>query len=73
MLVEVAESHPGTSVLDGRHTVVRQAVGTPRDRAAELAGYLREFVEAIKASGLAQKVIDKNGIRGVSVAPSGSL
>lgn len=73
MLVEVAESHPGTSVLDGRYTVVRQAVGTPRDRAAELAGYLREFVEDIKASGLAQKVIDKNGIRGVSVAPPGSL
>ena len=41
---------PGTRVLDGRFTVVQQAVATPRGR-EEAAIYLREFVEDMKMSG----------------------
>lgn len=72
LLVEVAEKQPGVRVLDGRFTVVQQAVGTPKGRDAA-AKYLREFVEDIKASGLVAKTIEKNGIRGVSVAPRSPL
>jgi polar amino acid transport system substrate-binding protein len=68
LLVEVAEKQPGARVLDGRFMVVQQAIGTPKGRNAA-AKYLREFVEDIKASGFVAKTIDKNGIRGVSVAP----
>ncbi len=68
LLMEVAEKQPGARVLDGRFTVVGQAVGTPKGRDA-VARYLREFVEEIKASGLVAKTIERNGIRGVSVAP----
>jgi polar amino acid transport system substrate-binding protein len=68
LLVEVADNQPGVRVLDGRFTAVQQGVGTPKGRDAA-AKYLREFVEDIKASGLVAKTIDKNGIRGVSVAP----
>src|SRR3990172_6279083 len=68
LLVEVAEERPGARVLDGRFTAVQQAVGAPQGRAAA-ARYLREFVEDIKASGFVAKTIERNGIRGVSVAP----
>jgi polar amino acid transport system substrate-binding protein len=67
-LVADAEKHPGSRVLDGRFTAVQQSIGTPkgRDTAAQ---YLREFVAEAKASGLVAKVIEANGVRGVSVAP----
>jgi polar amino acid transport system substrate-binding protein len=68
ILLEVAQNHAGTRVLDGRFTVVQQAVGTPKGRDAA-ARYLREFVEDIKVSGVVAKVVQKNGVLGVSVAP----
>jgi len=68
LLVEVAQKHAGTRVMDGRFTVVEQAIGTPQRRVAG-AKYLSEFVEDVKASGLVARVIGQNGIRGVSVAP----
>ena len=68
LLVELTDKHPGARVLNGRFTVVQQAVGTPKGRDAA-ATYLREFVEDIKTSGFVAKTIERNGIRGVSVAP----
>jgi polar amino acid transport system substrate-binding protein len=67
-LLEVAEKQPGARVLQGRFTAVQQAVGTPKSHHAA-ANYLRDFVEDIKSSGLVARIIEKNGIRGVSVAP----
>lgn len=69
-LLAAAEKIPGSRVLDGRFTVVQQAVGTPKARAAG-AKYLHEFVEDVKASGFVGRAIEKNGIRGVAVAPKG--
>jgi polar amino acid transport system substrate-binding protein len=60
---------PGSRIIYGRFTAVQQAIGIPRGRPAG-AKYLREFVEDIKASGLVAKSIDKNGIRGLTVAPA---
>ena len=67
-LLAAAEKIPGSRVLEGRFTVVQQAVGTPKARDAG-AKYLREFVEDVKASGFVRRAIEKNGIRGVVVAP----
>jgi polar amino acid transport system substrate-binding protein len=67
-LMMYAEKMPGARVLDGRFSVVEQAVGTPAGRPAG-AQYLREFVEEIKASGFVAKTIEKNGARGLTVAP----
>ena len=39
------------------------------DRREAAAAYLREFVEDVKASGLVAKLIEKNGVRGLTVAP----
>ena len=70
-LLSAAAKIPGSRVLDGRFTVVQQAIGAPKGRDAG-AKYLREFVEDVKASGFVRRAIEKNGIRGVAVAPKGS-
>ena len=67
-LVKDHEKLPGSRILDGRFTAVQQAVGIPKGRDAG-ANYLRAFVEDIKASGLVARTIEKNGVRGLSVAP----
>ena len=68
-LVTDHDNLPGSRILDGRFTAVQQAVGTPRGHDAG-ASYLREFVEDVKATGLVARTIEKNGVRGVSVAPA---
>jgi polar amino acid transport system substrate-binding protein len=67
LLMDVAEKHPGTRVLGGRFMTVRQAVGVPRGHDA---AFVREFVKDIKRSGFVTATIERNGIRGVLVAPS---
>ena len=59
---------PGSRILYGRFTAVLQAIGNPKGRNAA-AAYLREFVEDVKASGLVAKLMEKNGVRGLTVAP----
>ena len=61
------EKLPGSRILDGRFTAVQQAAGTPKGRDAA-AAYVREFIEDVKASGLVAKLIEKNGVRGLTVA-----
>ena len=71
-LVTDHENLPGSRILDGRFTAVQQAAGTPKGRSAG-ARYLREFIEDIKATGLVARTIEKNGVRGLTVAPAASL
>ena len=61
------EKLPGSRILDGHFTAVQQAAGTPKGRDAA-AAYVREFIEDVKASGLVAKLIEKNGVRGLTVA-----
>ena len=63
-----AEKLPGSRVLEGRFSAVQQSIGTPQGRPAG-AKYLREFAEDAKASGFVAKSIERNAVRGVSVAP----
>lgn len=70
-LIEEAAKLPGSRVLDGRFMAVQQAVGTPRARGAEAAAWLREAVEAAKASGLVASLVAKHGVSGLSVAAPG--
>ncbi len=64
-----AQRLPGSRILEGRFTAVQQGVGTPVGGHAG-AQYLREFVEDIKAQGLVAAAIERNGVRGISVAPA---
>jgi polar amino acid transport system substrate-binding protein len=68
-LVSDAEKLPGSRVLDGQISAVQQSVGTPKAR-AQAAEYLRRFVRDIKAEGLVARIIQKHGVRGVTVAPA---
>ena len=60
---------PGAKILDGRFTAIQQAIGTPKGRPSG-AQYLRDFVAETKASGFVAELIERNGARGLSVAPA---
>ena len=66
-LVTDVEKLAGARILDGRFTAVQQAAGTPKGRSAGFA-YLREFIDDVKTSGLVAKTIEKNNVRGLTVA-----
>lgn len=68
-LLEYSAQLPGSRILDGRFSAVQQAVGAVKGREAG-AQYLREFVEDVKASGLVAQLIEKNGVKCLSVAPN---
>ena len=67
-LLTDVEKLPGARLLDGQFTGVQQAIGTPKGKDAAY-GFVRDFVEEAKASGLVAEAIAKNGVKGVSVAP----
>jgi polar amino acid transport system substrate-binding protein len=69
-LLQDVEKLPGARILDGRFTAVQQAVGTAKGNEAG-AAFLRDFVEEAKASGLVARLIERHGVRGLSVAPPG--
>jgi len=59
---------PGSHVLEGRFMSIEQTIASPKGR-DEAAAYLRDFIESAKASGLVADLLEKNGVRGVAVAP----
>jgi polar amino acid transport system substrate-binding protein len=61
---------PRVRLLEGRFMVINQAMGTLRSRDAAGARYLREFVEAMKASGFVAQSLARHGIDGAAVAPA---
>ena len=67
-LVMDAAMLPGSRVLDGGFMAIEQTIASPKGRDAA-AGYLRAFIEDVKASGLVADTIETHGVRGVSVAP----
>jgi polar amino acid transport system substrate-binding protein len=69
-LEQDAKRVAGVRMLDGRFMVINQAMGTPRER-ANGAGYLRAFVEEMKASGFVGEALARHRIEGAAVAPPG--
>jgi polar amino acid transport system substrate-binding protein len=67
-LLEYRPKLAGARVLDDRYGENLQAIAVPKDRTMRL-GYVTEWVEAAKASGLIQRAIEKAGERGIEVAP----
>lgn len=66
-LMQDAAKLAGSRILPGRFTSVQQAIGTPKGR-PEGAAYLRTFAEDVKASGLVAQLIERHGIKGLTVA-----
>jgi len=69
-LVADSQSRSDLRLLDGRFMVIRQAMGIPKDRGAEAAQYLREFVERAKREGFVKDALARHNISGAGVAPS---
>ena len=46
--------------MEGRFMAIEQAMGTPKDREVG-AGYLRQFVEEMKASGFVAEALSRSG------------
>ena len=70
-LKENAENLPGSRVLDGRYTSVRQAVGTKPENAG-LKAFVEQFIAEAKESGLVAELTEKHGVEGKLQVASGS-
>lgn len=68
-LLTDVEKLPGARILDGYFTTVQQAVGTARANRVG-ASFLGAFVEEAKQSGLVARLIERHGVRGLTVAGS---
>jgi polar amino acid transport system substrate-binding protein len=66
-LVEEQARTPGSRVLEGQITGVQQSIAAPKGRPAA-AEYMRKFADDVRKSGLAAKIIEKHGVKGVVVA-----
>lgn len=62
-LLDNAKELPGSTVLPGYFTLVRQAVGT-RPEAKALNAFVNGVLTEAKADGTVQKLIDKHGVTG---------
>jgi len=70
-LQENAQNLPGSRVLDGRYTSVRQAIGT-KPQCAALNAVVERFIAEAKESGFVAGLIEKHGVTGkLQVASDG--
>ena len=68
-IVAYAKTNPDVRVMDGRFMEIRQAMGTPQGRPAA-AGYLKTFVEEMKASGFVADALKRSNQPDATVAPA---
>ena len=67
-LLQDVERLPGARILEGQFSAVQQAVGTPRHN-THAAAWLAGVVEELKSSGFIAQLIEKHGVKGLTVAP----
>ncbi|MEO6566694.1 MAG: transporter substrate-binding domain-containing protein [Casimicrobiaceae bacterium] len=77
-LQKYVQEHAGLRMIEGRFMAVEQAMGMPKgrgatDNAARAAQYLRDFVEAMKASGFVAAALTRSGQRDAQVAPAADI
>lgn len=68
-VADFVTAHPGTRLLEPRFMEIAQAVGTTRSRSARTVGFLRAFVEDLKADGFIAAALARSGRRDARVAP----
>ena len=67
-LLKDVERLPGARILEGQFSAVQQAVGTP-SRNTQAARWLADVIEELKSSGFIATLIEKHGVKGLTVAP----
>jgi polar amino acid transport system substrate-binding protein len=70
-LLELAESVPGSRVVEGRFYGAPLGLAVAKGRPVGTA-YVKDFVEEAKTSGMVQQAIQRADLRGVKVAPPAS-
>jgi polar amino acid transport system substrate-binding protein len=65
-LLDDVQKLPGAHLLEGRFTAVQQSMGVPHQRAAA-AAYLTAFADEITSSGLLRAIIERHGVRGLTI------
>jgi polar amino acid transport system substrate-binding protein len=68
VLSTYADSASDVRLMDGNFMIIPQAIGMPYGRDAA-ARYLAAFVDDIKRSGFLANAIERNGAKGLKVAP----
>jgi len=66
-----AKTLPGSRLLAGRFTSVRQAFGTKPENAA-LKAIIEHFITEAKESGLVAELLENHGVKGKLQVASGS-
>lgn len=66
---ELVRAQSGYRLLEPQFMEIRQAVGTTRTRSEETLGFLRAFVEGVKADGFVAEALRRSGRRDARVAP----
>jgi polar amino acid transport system substrate-binding protein len=66
-LLDDVKKIPGARLLDGRFTAVQQSMGVRKERTAA-AAYLAGFAQEIKSSGMLAALIERHGVRGLTIA-----
>ena len=64
----VAGTLPGSKIVPGAFAMVRVAAALPKGRSAEAQASLAALVKQAKETGVVQKAIDAQGLKGVNVA-----
>ena len=67
-LTAYAKAYSEVRLIDGRFMEIRQAMGVPKGRLAG-AGYLRGFIEEMKASGFVTDALRRSNQADATVAP----
>jgi polar amino acid transport system substrate-binding protein len=62
-LKDNSKNLPGSRLIEGRYTTVRQAIGTKPDNAA-LKAFIEQFIAEAKETGLVAELIEKHGVEG---------
>lgn len=68
VLFPIADRSPGLHILDGRIAAEDVGIGVPKGQAAA-AGYIRKFVDEVKAQGFVKATVERHGVRGLVAAP----
>ena len=59
---------PGSRILDGAFQTTGVAIAVQKNHPAAL-GYVKDFIESAKASGVVRRAFDDVGLNRLSVAP----
>jgi polar amino acid transport system substrate-binding protein len=71
-LLPLSNKAPGSRVLDDGFANISFVAMVPKGKGGRI-GYVSDFIEEAKATGLVKQIIDQANIRGVKVAPPGKV